>query len=53
MATDHELITRTVRDHLERWYGADVVRSAPNRDYLHLIGTGGGWKIVHALWLPQ
>jgi Putative lumazine-binding len=30
-----------------------VVRSAPHREYLHLIRTGGGWKIADALWLPQ
>jgi hypothetical protein len=30
-----------------------VVRSVPNREYLHLIRTGGEWKIANALWLPQ
>ncbi len=30
-----------------------VVRSAPCREYLHLIKTGDGWKIADALWLPQ
>ena len=30
-----------------------VVRSAPYREYLHLIRTGDGWKIANALWLPQ
>jgi hypothetical protein len=30
-----------------------VVRSAPYREYLHLIRTGNGWKIANALWLPQ
>jgi hypothetical protein len=30
-----------------------VVRSAPYREYLHLIKTGDGWKIADALWLPQ
>ena len=30
-----------------------VVRSAPYREYLHLIRTGGGWKIANALWLPR
>ena len=30
-----------------------VVRSAPYREYLNLIRTGGGWKIADALWLPQ
>jgi len=114
MATDHELITRTVRDYFEGWYDADVarmdralhsdlvkrspaeddgaivtkevmleacaggegtraadrwvkidiadvcgniasavVRSAPYREYLHLVRTGDGWKIVDAMWLPQ
>jgi hypothetical protein len=48
----------------ERWLKIDiadicgdiasaVVRSAPYREYLHLIRTGGGWKIADALWLPQ
>ena len=27
-----------------------VVRSAVYREYLHLIRTGEGWKIVNALW---
>ena len=26
MATDHELITRTVQDYFESWYDADVAR---------------------------
>ena len=30
-----------------------VVRSAPYREYLHLIRTGDRWKIAKALWLPQ
>jgi len=30
-----------------------IVRSAPYREYLHLIRTGEGWKIADALWLPQ
>jgi hypothetical protein len=30
-----------------------VIRSAPDREYLHLIKTGDGWKIADALWLPQ
>ena len=30
-----------------------VVRSAPCREYLHLMRTGGGWKIADALWLPR
>ncbi len=30
-----------------------VVRSAPCREYLHLITTGAGWKMADALWLPQ
>jgi hypothetical protein len=30
-----------------------VVHSAPCREYLHLISTGGGWKIADALWLPR
>ena len=30
-----------------------VVRSAPYREYLYLIRTGGGRKIADALWLPQ
>ena len=30
-----------------------VVRSAPYREYVHLIRTGDGWKIADALWLPQ
>ena len=29
-----------------------VVRSAPCREYLHLMRTGG-WKIADALWLPR
>jgi hypothetical protein len=27
-----------------------VVRSAIYREYLHLIRTSEGWKIVNALW---
>jgi hypothetical protein len=27
-----------------------VVRSAVYREYLHLVRTDGGWKIVNALW---
>jgi hypothetical protein len=30
-----------------------VVRSAPCREYLHLIRTGDGRKTANALWLPQ
>jgi hypothetical protein len=30
-----------------------VVRPAPYQEYLRLIGTGGGWKIADALWLPR
>jgi hypothetical protein len=30
-----------------------VVRSAPYREYLHLIRVGCGWQIANALWLPQ
>ena len=30
-----------------------VVRSAPHREYVHLIRTAAGWKIADALWLPQ
>ena len=30
-----------------------VVRSAPYREYLHLIRTGDGWQIADTLWLPQ
>jgi hypothetical protein len=30
-----------------------VVRSAPYREYLHLVRTGDGWQIANALWLPQ
>jgi hypothetical protein len=30
-----------------------VVRSAPYREYLHLVRTTEGWKIVNALWLPS
>jgi Putative lumazine-binding len=27
-----------------------VVRSSVYREYLHLVRTGAGWKIVNALW---
>ena len=27
-----------------------VVRSSVYREYLHLVRTGDGWKIVNALW---
>jgi Putative lumazine-binding len=30
-----------------------AVRSAPYREYVHLIRTGDGWTIVDALWLPR
>jgi hypothetical protein len=30
-----------------------VVRSAPYREYLHLVRTGDGWRIANGLWLPQ
>jgi hypothetical protein len=30
-----------------------AVRSAPYREYLHLIRTGGGRKMLDALWLPR
>jgi hypothetical protein len=30
-----------------------VVRSSPYREYLHLVRTGGRWKIMNALWLPS
>jgi hypothetical protein len=50
MATDRELITGTVHGHAG---GASaVVRAVPYGEYLHLIGTGGGRKMVGALWLP-
>ena len=52
MATDQELITQAVQDCFGGIVSA-VVRSAPSREYLHLIKTGDGWKIADALWLPQ
>ncbi len=30
-----------------------TVRSAPYREYLHLVQTGDGWKIANALWWPS
>ena len=30
-----------------------VVRSAVYREYLHLVQTGDGWRIVNALWAPS
>ena len=27
-----------------------IVRSAPYREYLHLVRTDDGWRIVNALW---
>lgn len=30
-----------------------VVRSAPYREYVHLIRIGDGWKIADAPWLPR
>jgi hypothetical protein len=30
-----------------------IARSAPYREYLHLISIGHGQKIAGALWLPQ
>jgi Putative lumazine-binding len=36
-----------------RGIASAVVRSAPYREYLHLVRTGDGWKIADALWLPQ
>jgi hypothetical protein len=30
-----------------------VVRSAPYREYLHLIRNGDLWRMANALWLPQ
>ena len=30
-----------------------VVRSAPYREYLHMVRTGDGWQIVNGLWLPR
>jgi hypothetical protein len=30
-----------------------VVRSAPYREYLHLVRTVDGWQIADALWLSQ
>jgi hypothetical protein len=53
MATGQELITQAVQDCFGGWYDADVVRSAPCREYLYLVRTGDGWKIADALWLPQ
>ena len=29
-----------------------TVRSAPYREYLHLVRTGDGWKIVNELYRP-
>ena len=55
MARDKEPITQTVQDYFGGWYvcGASaVVRSAPCREYLHLMRTGR-WKIADALWLPR
>jgi hypothetical protein len=56
MATDQELITQTAQDYFEGWSNADMARMGRvlhYREYLHLIRTGDGWKIVDALWLPQ
>ena len=30
-----------------------IVRSAPYREYVHLVRTHAGWKIANALWLPS
>ena len=30
-----------------------VVRSAVYREYLHLVRTDAGWRIVNALWEPS
>jgi hypothetical protein len=58
MARDEEPITQPVQDYFGGWYvcgaiASAVVRSAPCREYLHLMRTGGGWKIADALWLPR
>jgi len=41
------------RGHAEKVSQSVVVRSAPYREYLHLIRIGEGWQIANALWLPQ
>ena len=56
MTRDKEPITQTVQDYFGGWYvcGASaVVRSAPCREYLHPMRTGGGWKVADALWLQR
>ena len=53
MATDEVLISRTVRDYFEGWHDAGVARMDRALHHIHLIRTGGGWKILDALWLPR
>ena len=31
---------------------AAVVHAVPYVDYLHLVRTADGWRIVNALWCP-
>jgi hypothetical protein len=47
MATDEKLMTATIQDYFEGWYGADV------GEYLHRISTANVWTNLDALWLPQ
>jgi Putative lumazine-binding len=65
-ATEQDLITQTARDYFEGWFDGDAVRMeralhpAPAKrgreqiyhEYLHLVRTTEGWKIVNALWAP-
>jgi hypothetical protein len=56
VATDNELITRTVQDYFEGGHNADLVRT-DRALRPHLAGRSpaedGGWKIMDAPWLPQ
>jgi hypothetical protein len=56
VATDNELITRTVQDYIAGGHDADLVRTDRALSP-HLAGRSlaedGGRKIVDAPWLPQ
>ena len=37
-------------DDAYQWIASVTVRSSVYREYLHLVRTSQGWKIVNALW---
>jgi hypothetical protein len=48
--TDRRAIVGVVNDYFESWIASVTVRSPIYQEYVHLVRTRDGWKIVNTLW---